>query len=402
MSDPLMDQIERGLREMTEPRNQAGREHAEGSTELWKRALEISRAEERAGLVHPGTERAERPRGRRLLYALNAVGVAAMVILAAGVWTVIRVAPETEKAGVLSDKIASVKSEAPERGISLFADQSMMSEESDFQRSDARELAMLDEKDDALDGLVGRGAMRSRDLGDVAPLARAGTPSVDASKPAAEPIDRKIALDPTAAVDDSHPGISQMAMGPEAGLTLEGGDASVMAFGTTLERAEIVIEVEDTTAAFNTIAGVTDADLDEFNSVQTDDVERTAGSEILLLNVSPSRMDLALDEIRGLGNVVEERREPDSMLARVNSAVNWAADSIGPNAEALGEVLGDGLSEHERAHHMLDTEQIEQLGVIHDRIADISRRLEEARRSMNLSQIRVSIRQAPASDTIDE
>ncbi len=79
MSDPTMDRIERGLREMSEP----SRENTGEPTELWKRALEISRAEERAGLVHAGADRAERPRGRRLLYALNAVGVGAMVLLLA-------------------------------------------------------------------------------------------------------------------------------------------------------------------------------------------------------------------------------------------------------------------------------------------------------------------------------
>ena len=118
MSDPTMDQIERGLREMTEPRTESGSGHTGEPTELWKRALEISRAEESAGLVHPVADRAERPRGRRLLLALNAVGVAAMVLLAAGVWTVIRIAPETEKAGMISDEFASAKAGAPERALS--------------------------------------------------------------------------------------------------------------------------------------------------------------------------------------------------------------------------------------------------------------------------------------------
>ena len=64
-----MDQIEQGLRAMSEPRNPEGAGGAHGSTELWKRALEISRAEERAGLVHPAADREASPRGRRMLIA---------------------------------------------------------------------------------------------------------------------------------------------------------------------------------------------------------------------------------------------------------------------------------------------------------------------------------------------
>jgi len=79
-----MDELERALEAMSEPTPE--------TTQIWRRALEVARAEERASLVHPKADRdggrddrAGRG-GRRLLIGLNAVGVAAMLALASGVW----------------------------------------------------------------------------------------------------------------------------------------------------------------------------------------------------------------------------------------------------------------------------------------------------------------------------
>ena len=88
MTDPVMDKIEQDLRAMSD-------ENAE-PTQLWKRALDVSRADERSSLVHPGrdSEFESKPaRGRRLFLTLNTVGVAAMVALAAGVWTIAASSP---------------------------------------------------------------------------------------------------------------------------------------------------------------------------------------------------------------------------------------------------------------------------------------------------------------------
>lgn len=393
MSDPTMDQIERGLREMTESRSK----HTDEPTELWKRALEISRAEERAGLVHPAADRAERPRGRRLLIALNAVGVAAMILLAAGVWTVIRVAPETEKAGMVSDKIASAKAEATEQGLSIFADKSTPEEsvETQLESTPDRLLAEADtsKEADLLSEMMSRSGARSREM----------EPAAKASTPEAASMERQIARDPTAAVDDSNPGISQMMIWPETGLALDGGDASVMAFGTTLENAEIVIEVADATEAFNAVADLPDADLDEFSTVEL--AQGDGGSaDTLVLNFAPGRLDEALGQVRSLGRVVDENRTADSFSNRANQAVNWAAESVAINTVVLDDLLSkdQGLTEHERMHHAFDEEEVAKLGAVRDAFAEITRRLENTRRSINLSQLRVTIRQAPDSDTIEE
>ncbi len=404
MSDPTMDQIERGLREMTEPRNEFGNGHTGEPTDLWKRALEISRAEERAGLVHPGADRAERPRGRRLLIALNAVGVAAMILLAAGVWTVLRVAPETEKAGIASDELASAKAEAPERAFSIFADKAAPEESvaapSENPTDQLLADADLSKESESLPGLMARSGARFREI----------EPSAKANAPAAASMDRQIAIDPTAAVDDSHPGNLQMMMGPEAGLTLDGGDASVMAFGPSLENAEIVIEVTDPTEAFNAVAELPDADLDEFGEVvPAADGEDSART--LMLNFAPNRLDEAIERIRGLGRVVEERREPDTLSNRASLAinlaaesVNLAAESVAMNARAFDDLLARdaAMTEHDRQHRGLDKDEPARLEAIRDSIESIARRLDEARLSMNLSRIRVTIRRAPDSDTIEE
>src|SRR5690606_28764653 len=112
--------------------------------------------EERAGLVHPGADRAERPRGRRMLIALNAVGVAAMVLLAAGVWTIMQKPTPGNTTGIGTESSAEgftpAVSELADSGPSLFdaqrqADQPNESAFTD-QAFEDQTLAMADERGD--------------------------------------------------------------------------------------------------------------------------------------------------------------------------------------------------------------------------------------------------------------
>ncbi|HED54103.1 MAG TPA: hypothetical protein ENJ00_07870, partial [Phycisphaerales bacterium] len=77
-SPPPMDDLERALERLSESPNEP--------TQLWRRALDVARAEERDSLVHPKSHRDGDRSGRRLLIGLNAIGVAAMLALASGVW----------------------------------------------------------------------------------------------------------------------------------------------------------------------------------------------------------------------------------------------------------------------------------------------------------------------------
>ncbi|MFI4871815.1 MAG: hypothetical protein ACIARQ_08390 [Phycisphaerales bacterium JB061] len=444
MSDPTMDQIEQGLRAMSEPRNPEGAGGADGSTELWKRALEISRAEERAGLVHPAADREASPRGRRMLIALNAVGVAAMVLLAAGVWTIMRpgvpAEPSPNEQAAAAAGIGPDVSAYADQGVSLFADQragdnsdaipddalAQAKTESDEARIASRQGAAIVAEDSA----QGDAAQLLADLGRAVEAEGDALDPVRAqSEPAAERMGmrsrsiekpetswREIAatpeseladvdaVDPTVAVDDSHPGISQMAMAPEAGLALEEADASVMAFDPYLVNADIVIEVSDVKSAFNALSEMPRAEFDEFSVVVPD--ESGDGAEplgALVLNMSPARLEQTLGEIRGLGRVVEERRQIDTPARRAGAAIDWALMNTAPGTRALETVIeAQGLTEHERAHRHLPINEAEQLEAARDVFTEISRKLEMTRRSMNLSRINISIRQATDSDTIEE
>jgi len=451
MNDPTMDQIERGLREMTEPRS----EHSDEPTELWKRALEISRAEERAGLVHPAADREGTPRGRRMLIALNAVGVAAMIVLAAGVWTIMRPAkPGNQSPNHNAASVGPDVSEYAERGMSLFADERDDTRLANDDAFDSKafsfaepgsEVAMGEidlEKLSAFDRVdepaqladLGRAAEAEQDLRSEI-VSKASPESLSAqtrsrridkeSVEAPAELSRQIAAapkdtgmeagrpDPMAAVDDSHPGISQMMMGFEQGLALDGGDASVMTFDPYLLNARIVIEVDDVTAAFNAVSELPLADFEEYSTIDPPEPEEADADEneklearmpdSLVLNMSPARLNQALDEIRGLGQVVEERVELDSPSRRAEAAIDWALVNTSPNFKRLETVIqAQGLTEHERAHRNLPLNDAEQLEAVREAFGEVVRRLEDTRRSMNLSRISVTIRRAPESDTIKE
>ncbi len=446
MSDPTMDQIEQGLRAMSEPRNPDGAGRTDGSTELWKRALEISRAEERAGLVHPAADREASPRGRRMLIALNAVGVAAMVLLAAGVWTFMRpgvpAEPSPNEQAAAAAGIGPDASAYADQGVSLFADQragdnsdaipvdalAQAKTESDETRIAGRQGAAIVTEDSA----EGNSAQLLADLGRAVEAEGDALDPVRAqSEPAAERMgmrsrsiekpetswreiaaapeagadgERLLKPDATVAVDDSHPGISQMTMAPEAGLALEEADASVMAFDPYLVNADIVIEVSDVKSAFNALSEMPRAEFDEFSVVVPD--ESGDGAEplgALVLNMSPARLEQTLGEIRGLGRVVEERRQIDTPARRAGAAIDWALMNTAPGTRALETVIeAQGLTEHERAHRHLPINEAEQLEAVRDAFNRIVQQLEVTRRSMNLSRINVSIRQAPESDIIEE
>lgn len=426
MSDPKLNQIEQGLRAMTEPRTESGTKQSDGSTELWKRALEISRAEERAGLVHPGADRAERPRGRRMLIALNAVGVAAMVLLAAGVWTIMQKPTPGNNMGIGTESSAEgfspAASELADSGPSLFESQRQTDQSSESALTDQafedQTLAMADESDDLAFGEMGAALSRSaempadaepKQLADLEPaadsLARSrASREIAAGSEAGTDGARLLKSDATVAVDDSHPGISQMRMAPEAGLALEDADASVMAFDPYLVNADIVIEVSDVTAAFNALSELPRAEFDEFSMVVPDEANKDAEPiDELVLNMAPARFNQALGEIRGMGKVVEERREIDTPARRAGAAIDWALVNTAPSAAALQTVIdAQGLTAHERAHRHLPVDEAEQLEAVRDAFNQIVQQLEVTRRSMNLSRINVSIRQAPESDIIEE
>ncbi len=425
MSDPKLDQIEQGLRAMTEPRTESGPRQADGSTELWKRALEISRAEERAGLVHPGADRAERSRGRRMLIALNAVGVAAMVLLAAGVWTIMQKPTPGNTTGIGTESSAEgftpAVSELADSGPSLFesqrqADQPNESAFTDHAFED-QTLAMADERDDHGFGEMGIASRSAKmmdgseaeNLADLEPAADSLARSRASREIAAGPDAgtdgaRLLKPDATAEVDNSHPGIGQMAFAPEAGLALEDADASVMAFDPYLVNADIVIEVSDVTAAFNALSELPRAEFDEFSMVVPDEINKDAEPiDELVLNMAPARFNQALGEIRGMGRVIEERRQIDTPARRAGAAIDWALVNTAPSAAALQTVIdAQGLTAHERAHRHLPADEAEQLEAVRDAFNQIVQQLEVTRRSMNLSRINVSIRQAPESDIIEE
>lgn len=435
-----MEQIEQGLRAMSEPRNTSGPEHADGSTELWKRALEISRAEERAGLVHPAVDRETTPRGRRLLIALNAVGVAAMVVLAVGVWTVVRTKPVTDTPEMASNEVARAPVEDQQFENSFFGDKAVSDDSVEAQFTEDA-LAMAKERRDAAPSYTptpygGRQQepvpelTADRLIADAgesldseftrlvepssAARSRAAQPTTELEKPTDTPrelaaardeVDMDVAFaDPTAGVDASHPGLMQMRMAPEEGLEFEAGDASLMAFDPYLVNANIVIEVSDIDAAINALADLPRADLDEFSVIVPDESKDEAEPiDAFVLNMAPARLEQTLGEIRGLGRVVEERRELDTPARRAGSAIDWALVNTSSNFQALESVIeAQGLTEHERAHRHLPANDAEQLEAVRSAFTEIARRLDVTRRSMNLSQINVIIRQAPEPSAIEE
>lgn len=413
MSDPVMDKIEQDLRAMSEESTEP--------TQLWKRALEISRADERASLVHPGRDSEFEPkpaRGRRLFLALNTVGVAALVVLAAGVWTIAASSPspvdETMNAARRADKIETIQT-LPVPAVDQAAEMSRMAKSSDSpaapETSRQREAIagntdvgtglelQRDQRAEIADSRMNESAARESELADAAAddvsdesLAFAETDKEDMTMRAIIPEDGEVM-----------PGLSQMAMGPEEGLVLGLGNGAM--FGPVvlpaIESAHIVIEVDDIDDAFVAVSDLPDAEQDEFSSIAaaTDD----APIDELTLNIAPARMEEALNSIRGIGRVVEENRARDNQFSRVNAAMNYAADQIQPQQAVIDELyLYNQMTPHERAHNRLDLDEVEQLATINSAITELSRRLQDTRRSLNLSRIRVSFRAAQDSDTIEE
>lgn len=381
MTGKSLDQIERELRAMSEPPY----ESAGQPTELWKRALETARAEahleERAGLVHPGAERAlpreRRPMtpGRRLLLALNGVGVAAMVVLAAGVWTVMRTPQVTDKADLYADTLESAAPTAPGEGaLSLFAEKAVGLD------SPSADLALRDRRE------IGPSELASED----------------------EEIAFTDGRDFGVTRSDAGEALPQMRQAISSGITLGDADASAMAAAPApgIESAEIVIEVADLAEAKRAIDELPMQGFAAFNSLPIESGlapsaavsarEAPEPDEPVVVNVEPTRMDEAIEKLRSLGRVVEEQRAPDSPGARSQKLLDTAAQALTPTTEALQELAdAQAENEHARAHRGIALSDEERLAQVRSAIETIARRLDEARRSMNLSQIHVNLRQAP-------
>lgn len=379
MSDPILDQIERELRAMTEPNPEP--------TELWKRALEVSRAEERAGLVHPAVDRPTHSHHRRILYALNAVGVAALIALAVGVWTLGRSAQPTEglesgASGMMAMREGPSGAAASESPFSS----APWDAEGDAPAMDEPIALAMDETPSLDDALRDMASVREAMSGPSLLGAESDALAAKQSQP------------------EAAPGLAQMEQAFASGLRLEGGDASVIGAAPMLENAEIVIEVADIEAANRVLAELPDPALSEFNFTPypaaplADD-----GALAMQVNVAPARMNETLEKIRSLGRVVEQSRTPDSVTNRAQIANDLVAQTLGPSVEVLEKVVGaESQDAHARAHRGLGADEFEELESVRASIASLARRLDEARRSMNLSQIRVSFRQAVDADTIEE
>ncbi|RNC80501.1 MAG: hypothetical protein ED559_01430 [Phycisphaera sp.] len=418
MSDPALDNIERGLREMTEPRSTQEGER----TELWKKALEISRADERSALIHPGRDAEFEPRptrGRRLFLALNGVGVAAIMVLAAGVWTIAINAPspseqaelanEMEAAASRSDAMSEPATDKPEMIAESTESSAKLFESSALADAGAMEfdrgrrqlgiendmIADLGDAEDETDDF------RLRLSPDMARSRSASSGlEIDESVDDAAPVEiaaRDEALTMPAEVEGEHPpGIMQAPRAFEEGRPLGRGNAGMFAT-PAIETASIVIEVDDIDYAYNTMNELPQAEFGEFSEIDFDD------ASAMTLNFSPYRMDEALDSIRGLGSVVEESRKPDNQLSRVNLAMSNTATAIEPIRETLEEYgLRPGMNEHERMHVLGRIKPEELVDMVERAVADIGRQIENAKRSTGLSRVRVSIKERTESDTIEE
>ncbi len=418
MSDPTLDNIERGLREMTEPRSTNEGEQ----TELWKRALEISRADERSALIHPGRDAEFEPkptRGRRLFLALNGVGVAAIVVLAAGVWTIAINAPSPSERATAASRVETMtepSTDKPEMVAGSAEPSSKMFESSALADTGeaepfSREIAadrgrpQLGVENDMIADL-GDTDLESDDLRlRLSPdMARSRAASsglaIDEAVDDAAPVEiaaRDEALMMPAEVEGERPpGIMQAPMAFEEGRRLGQGNAGLFAT-PAIESASIVIEVDDIDEAYNMMNELPEAEFGEFSEIDLND------ARALTLNFSPYRMNEALDSIRGRGSVVEESRKPDNQLSRVNLAMSNTATAIEPIRETLEEYgIRPGMNEHERMHVLARIDREELVGMVERAIADIGRQIEDAKRSTGLSRVRVSIKERAESDTIEE
>lgn len=401
---PPIDPIERDLRSMTD----ASADDVRQPTELWKRALEVSRAEERAALTHPGREPGEeRPaRGRRLLFALNAVGVAALVLLTVGVWTIAVRAPSPVEEMQTRGEAIVPESEAGSVELGTRLDPNVRTERAEgaFERERRRPPAPSIVADDAGDFADAEHALEGM-LADADETSRA---EEEAGRAAA--MDSRFGREALAARErdltrsakpegEAPPGLEQMVMAPEAGWVLGEGHAGVMAKRQgpeiPIESATIMLEVENATKAFVKVSQLPDDALLEYSTLGE---KQGSGVNELYLNVAPVRTDAVLDELRRYGRVVEEARAPDSLELRTARAAQSMAKKLEPLRETLESLgLEPGMHPHHRAHLLRQIDTAQFVEKVEAAVMAATRQLEDAERSADLSRIRVVINERGAS-----
>lgn len=413
---PPIDPIERDLRTMTD----ASADDVRQPTELWKRALEVSRAEERAALTHPGHgSGGERPaRGRRLLIALNTVGVAALVLLTVGVWTIAVRTPspveemQTRGEAVLPESEAgtielgtrldpNVRTDAAEAAESPTTERAERAFEIERRRASAPSIAADDARDfadaeHALEGVLADADETSRAEEEAG---RAATMDSRLGREALAARERDLTRSAKPA-GDAPPGLEQMVMAPEAGWVLGEGHAGVLARRQgpelPIESATIMLEVENATEAFVRVSQLPDDALLEYSTLGE---KQGSGVNELYLNVAPVRTDAVLDELRRYGRVVEEARAPDSLELRTARAAQSVAKKLEPLRETLESLgLEPGMHPHHRAHLLRQIDTAEFVEKVEAAVLAATRQLEDAERSADLSRIRVLINERGASD----
>lgn len=417
---PPIDPIECDLRTMTD----ASADDVRQPTELWKRALEVSRAEERAALTHPGREPGgERPpRGRRLLIALNTVGVAALVLLTMGVWTIAvrtpspveemqtrgeAVIPESEAGSVeLGTRLdPNVRMDAAEAAESPTTERAERAFESERRRASAPSIAADDAGDfgdaeHALEGVLADADETSRAEEEAG---RAATMDSRLGREALAARERDLTRSATPA-SDAPPGLEQMVMAPEAGWVLGEGHAGVLARRQgpelPIESATIMLEVENATEAFVKVSQLPDDALLEYSTLGE---KQGSGVNELYLNVAPVRTDAVLDELRRYGRVVEEARAPDSLELRTARAAQSMAKKLEPLRETLESLgLKPGMHPHHRAHLLRQIDTAAFVEKVEAAVLAATRQFEDASRSADLSRIRVVINERGVSGGADE
>ena len=415
MTDPVMDKIEQDLRAMSE--------ESTDSTHLWKRALEVSRADERSSLVHPGrdSEFESKPtRGRRLFLTLNAVGVAAMVALAAGVWTIAASSPspveETLDASQ-ADRLAMPEMDTmqPMPEMAKMDDMPSMAPMpslgrqletiADASPNESTDSGLSRDEPRARLATQSRQARSNETLRESAPVeGELADALADDSMEAFSDLSQE-SLNETSVATTDQPGLAQTHMALEDGIVLGLGNGTIFGSASTtlpaIESAHIVIEVDNIDEAFVAVSDLPDAEQDEFSTLGLA-IDDSFGDE-LTLNLAPARLDETLAKIRSLGTVVKETRSRDSQYLRTNAAMNFAAEQIAPQQAVLEELyLYNNMSEHERSHQGIDLDEDKQIASLNFAVTELSRQLENARRSLNLSRLRVSIVSSKTSDETEE
>ena len=370
MSGPPMDELERALEAMSEPTPEP--------TQLWRRALEVARAEERASLVHPKADlvggrggRSGRG-GRRLLIGLNAVGVAAMVALASGVWWMAMQPRAAGSAGVGAG--ASELAGAPQAHPTPEAE--------------PMELAMAEtmaspEPDRNLAADTQRSAGGFEDATrDDAELFDAGSPT--RMKPKARLRRSDDAADVEAFTGDTEPAGDEIAVA---------GSAMKSVKTESIETVDITVEVDDADSAFVAISSLPEAEFDEFGAVA--DEPGVGGTRSLTLNIRPERVPEVIESIGGLGRVEMQDRRPESRATRAEADLRRAAAALSPGLRELEQVLGEDGSplDHRAQHELGRPENVQALGRVRRNLRRALDWLEAARQSLDLSRIHVLIRE---------